>query len=227
MHGEYVDATFTNGKVNVIDPVINPIYMSFSEIKNLANIKGSAHIQERYFRKAFNEARKVISSGGSSSKDFLEIIFTILEDKYNDENSSSNEKTKIMDVMNKVDDLREKIYIALKSIGINPLGRTMSFKKVKNKSVLSLNISERNNKRKSIVFTFAVSDGFFKMNIKSNQSLKNITINLVPLIEDDVRNFFIEVENLNKESLVFYGPIRMTVKKDVKRTRNILPLYRK
>ena len=51
------------------------------------------------------------------------------------------------------------------------------------------------------------------MNIKSNQSLKNITINLVPLIEDDVRNFFIEVENLNKESLVFYGPIRMTVKK--------------
>lgn len=108
MHGEYVDATFTNGEVNVIEPVINPIYMSFSEIKNLANIKGSAHIQERYFRKAFNEARKVISSGGSSSKDFLEIIFTILEDKYNDENSSSNEKTKIMDVMNKVDDLREK-----------------------------------------------------------------------------------------------------------------------
>ena len=127
------------------------------------------------------------------------------------------------DYFSLVDDLREKIYIALKSIGINPLGRTMSFKKVKNKSVLSL----KNNKRKSIVFTFAVSDGFFKMNIKSNQSLKNITINLVPLIEDDVRNFFIEVENLNKESLMFYGPIRMTVKKDMKRTRNILPLYRK
>ena len=126
------------------------------------------------------------------------------------------------DYFSLVDDLREKIYIALKSIGINPLGRTMSFKKVKNKSVLSLNISERNNERKSIVFTFVVSDGFFKMNIKSNQSLKNITINLVPLIEDDVRNFFIEVE-----SLVFYGPIRMTVKKDMKRTRNILPLYRK
>lgn len=131
------------------------------------------------------------------------------------------------DYFSLVDDLREKIYIALKSIGINPLGRTMSFKKVKNKSVLSLNISERNNERKSIVFTFVVSDGFFKMNIKSNQSLKNITINLMPLIEDDVRNFFIEVENLNKESLMFYGPIRMTVKKDMKRTRNILPLYRK
>lgn len=108
MHGEYVDATFTNGEVNVIEPVINPIYMSFSEIKNLANIKGSAHIQERYFRKAFKEAREVISSGGSSSRDFLEIIFVILEDWYNDETRSSNEKNKIMDVMNKVEDLREK-----------------------------------------------------------------------------------------------------------------------
>ena len=82
--------------------------MSFSEIKNLANIKGSAHIQERYFRKAFKEAREVISSGGSSSRDFLEIIFVILEGWYNDETRSSNEKNKIMDVMNKVEDLREK-----------------------------------------------------------------------------------------------------------------------
>mgnify|MGYP004471472875 FL=1 len=131
------------------------------------------------------------------------------------------------DYFNLINDLREKIYMSLKSIGINPLGRTMSFKKIKNKSVLSLNISERNNERKSIVFNFVVSDGFFKMDIKANQSLKNITINLVPLIEDDIRSFFIEVESLNKENLVFYGPIRMTVKKDMKRTRNILPLYRK
>ena len=131
------------------------------------------------------------------------------------------------DYFNLINDLREKIYMSLKNIGINPLGRTMSFKKVKNKSVLSINISERNNERKSIVFTFVVSDVFFKMDIKANQSLKNITINLVPLIEDDIRSFFIEVESLNKENLVFYGPIRMTVKKDMKRTRNILPLYRK
>lgn len=46
------------------------------------------------------------------------------------------------DYFSLVDDL-EKMYIALKSIGINPLGRTMSFKKVKNKSVLSLNISRK------------------------------------------------------------------------------------
>ena len=33
MHSEYVDAEFTNGKVNVIQPMINPQYMEFSEIK--------------------------------------------------------------------------------------------------------------------------------------------------------------------------------------------------
>ena len=88
MHGEYVDATFTNGEVNVIEPVINPIYMSFSEIKNLANIKGSAHIQERYFRKAFNEARKVISSGGSSSKDIKICKANVLDLSQADESTA-------------------------------------------------------------------------------------------------------------------------------------------
>jgi len=131
------------------------------------------------------------------------------------------------DYFSLVDDLREKIYMSLKSIGINPLGRTMSFKKIKNKSVLSLNISERNNERKSIVFTFVVSDGFFKMNVRTNQSLKNISINLVPLIEGYVKDFFVAIEELNADNLVFYGPIRMTARKDMKRTRNILPLYRK
>ena len=131
------------------------------------------------------------------------------------------------DYFSLVDDLREKIYMSLKSIGINPLGRTMSFKKNKNKSVLSLNISEKNNERKSIVFTFVVNNEFFKMNVRTNQSLKNISINLVPLIEGYVKDFFVAIKELNAENLVFYGPIRMTARKDMKRTRNILPLYRK
>lgn len=131
------------------------------------------------------------------------------------------------DYFSLVDDLREKIYIALKSIGINPLGRTMSFKKVKNKSVLSLNISERNNERKSIVFTFVVSDGFFKMNIKSNRSLSKITLMLLPLIENHVREFFINIESLNKEEAIFLAPIRKVIRKDEKKTRNILSLFRK
>lgn len=66
------------------------------------------------------------------------------------------------DYFSLVDDKRKNIY-SFKKYWHKSFRRTMSFKKVKNKSVLSLNISERNNERKSIVFTFVVeSDGFFK-----------------------------------------------------------------
>ncbi len=108
MHGEYVDASFTNGEVNVIEPIINPTYMSFSEIRKLAKITGSAHIQERYFRKAFKKAKEIISGGGAGTNDFLKILFSVLESWYNDEERSSKERNSIVDVMNKVDDLREK-----------------------------------------------------------------------------------------------------------------------
>lgn len=108
MHGEYVGATFTNGEVNVIEPIINPTYMSFSEIRKLAKITGSAHIQERYFRKAFKKAKEIISGGGAGTNDFLKILFSVLESWYNDEERSSKERNSIVDVMNKVDDLMEK-----------------------------------------------------------------------------------------------------------------------
>ncbi|MGN0093050.1 MAG: helicase HerA domain-containing protein, partial [Methanobrevibacter sp.] len=39
MHSEYVGAEFTNGDVNVIQPILNPLYMEFSELLDLANIK--------------------------------------------------------------------------------------------------------------------------------------------------------------------------------------------
>lgn len=108
MHGEYVGAEFTNGDVNVIKPMINPSYMSFSEIKNLANIGSNAHVQERHFRRAFKEARELIQSGTAQSKDFLGLIYEILEVKQNNEDISSQDKNKIIDVMNKVEDLQEK-----------------------------------------------------------------------------------------------------------------------
>ncbi len=108
MHGEYVSAEFTNGDVNVIRPKINPIYMSFSEIKGLAHIGSNAHLQERYFRKAFKEALSIIREGTENTNNFLDLIYSILENKYNNEELLANEKNKILDVMNKVEDLQEK-----------------------------------------------------------------------------------------------------------------------
>ena len=108
MHSEYVDAKFTNGKVNVIQPMINPQYMEFSEIKKLASIPSNAPLQERYFRRAFNKARELVQEGRANTVDFIELLYTILDDWYNDDEYDTNNKKNIMDVINKIEDLNVK-----------------------------------------------------------------------------------------------------------------------
>ena len=104
MHGEYVDAEFLNGDVNVIRPKINPHYMAFNEIKKLVNIPGNAYIQERHFRRAFRLAKKQIEDGVATSNNFLQIMYDILDAESKDEESDK----KIVDVMNKIDDSMDR-----------------------------------------------------------------------------------------------------------------------
>jgi len=119
MHSEYIDAKFTNGEVNVIKPMINPNFMEFNEIKNLANIPNNAAIQERYFRKAFNEAKKRLNDRISESIDFIELLDMILNEMY-ESAENSNEKNKIMDVLNKIEDLNIK-YDRLLNINVGDI----------------------------------------------------------------------------------------------------------
>jgi DNA helicase HerA-like ATPase len=100
MHGEYKEAEFPNGSVNVIRPKINPKYMTFHEIKKLVNIPSNAYLQERFFRKAFKDARKQIEDGVAHENNFLQLMYDILEKESLDENSDK----RIVDVMNKIDD---------------------------------------------------------------------------------------------------------------------------
>ena len=104
MHGEYKDAEFPNGNVNVIKPKINPQYMTFYEIKKLVNIPSNGYIQERHFRRAFKEAKKLLSDGTAHTNNFLQIIYDILERDSQEEGSDKQ----IVDVMNKIDDSMDK-----------------------------------------------------------------------------------------------------------------------
>ena len=109
MHGEYKGAEFKNGKVNVIQPSINPKYMSFNEIKKLANIPNNAFKQERHFRKAFKKANKLVEECAVSTNNFLHIIKDVLTVMSNDEDKySKGDLGDIVAVINKVDDLIEK-----------------------------------------------------------------------------------------------------------------------
>ena len=104
MHGEYRDADFPNGEVNVIQPKINPTYMTFYEIKRLVNIPNNAYIQERHFRQAFNKAKKQIEEGTERTYKFLDAMYDILYVKSQDEGSDKQ----IVDVMNKIEDVKDK-----------------------------------------------------------------------------------------------------------------------
>ena len=104
MHGEYKDATFPNGEVNVIRPKINPLYMNFHEIKKLVNIGGNSFIQERHFRRAFKQAKQMLSDGVAHTNNFLQIIYDILEKDSQVEGSDKQ----IVDVMNKIDDSMDR-----------------------------------------------------------------------------------------------------------------------
>ena len=104
MHGEYKDAEFPNGKVNVIKPKINPKYMTFYEIKKLVNIPTNGYIQERHFRRGFKLARKQIEDGVAPHNNFLQLIYDIL---YLDSQVEGSDK-QIVDVMNKIDDSMDR-----------------------------------------------------------------------------------------------------------------------
>lgn len=115
MHSEYVNTDFGRDKVNKIKPQINPIYMSFGEVKKLSNIPSNAYVQERYFRKAYNLAKKDLMKGTGTGKDFIAMIISRLESWLLEETNESEAKSanasdrkSITDVLNKVEHMQEK-----------------------------------------------------------------------------------------------------------------------
>ena len=104
MHGEYKDASFPNGDVNVINPKINPNYMAFNEIRRLVNIPTNGYIQERHFRRAFKEAKAMLSDGRASTNNFLQLMHDFLYEESLEEGSDRQ----IIDVMNKIDDSMDR-----------------------------------------------------------------------------------------------------------------------
>ena len=130
MHGEYKDAEFPNGDVNIIQPKINPIYMSFDEIKRLASIGANANIQERYFRQAFNEVRKEIEGGTEAEHNFLDAMQNYLIVKSEEKNADKQ----IIDVVNKIEDAKEKYT----NIFDNNKGNILSSIKIGHVNVLDL-----------------------------------------------------------------------------------------
>ncbi|CDG64409.1 MAG: double-strand break repair helicase HerA and related ATPase [Methanobacterium sp.] len=114
MHSEYVNTDFGEDKVHVMSPQINPLYLSFGEIKKLANIPSNAYVQERYFLKAYKSAKKSLMQGSSTGNDFLALIINKLEEWLAESEDSdvksinSSDKKSIADVLNKLEHMKDK-----------------------------------------------------------------------------------------------------------------------
>lgn len=106
MHSEYVDAGFSGG-VKRIEPKLNPVYLSDNEFKLLVDVGKEAHLQERYLKKAYAEARENVRAG--ESRDFISHVLASLEGiREQGENQTSSEKTALIGVINKVEDFNRK-----------------------------------------------------------------------------------------------------------------------
>jgi len=108
MHSEYVNTEFTTGNVNIIKPVINPLYLAFTEIKRLANIPANAYVQERFFLKAYKAVRDDLSGIGARGADFIHAIQRELESKLKDDETNPGDKKSITDVLNKLEHMKDK-----------------------------------------------------------------------------------------------------------------------
>lgn len=103
MHSEYTDTEFIAKKV--IEPKLNPLYLSLEEFRALVDIGKEAHIQERFLRKAWKAARESMKEKGDFITEILNNLEKISESA---DVKTQSEKNAIAAVINKVEDFNEK-----------------------------------------------------------------------------------------------------------------------
>jgi len=77
IHGEYAGSGIGGSKRNVIEPKLNPEYLTFAELKTLAKIKPEAVRQERVLRLAFNAAKLFVAT--RKSIDLIDRMIAVLD----------------------------------------------------------------------------------------------------------------------------------------------------
>ena len=110
MHSEYSSAEFSV-RVNELATRLNPLYMHTSELLRLLNIDSKAYVQERYFREALSEARKLVYNSTIQAENFLKFIRSKLESMLNELGNGrrpKRDRDSILAVLNKIDAFVER-----------------------------------------------------------------------------------------------------------------------
>ncbi len=104
MHGEY--GGLSGVPVKHINLLLNPVRLSYHEFRAFANIDDSAHVQDRYLRRAFKKTVEAVRGGELPASDFWGRLLGELSSYKSDETYRDDWKS-ITAVMNKVEDMRE------------------------------------------------------------------------------------------------------------------------
>ncbi|RLF10797.1 MAG: hypothetical protein DRJ98_05235 [Thermoprotei archaeon] len=103
MHSEYVKSRL-GGPINVLKAVVNPSFMTASELMQLMRVEAHYHVQERYFRKAYKEALKRASMEPGSFVEHMEKYLESLEDA----KLPSRERSVIASIINKMEAFKDR-----------------------------------------------------------------------------------------------------------------------
>ncbi len=79
MHGEYSYGEIAPGKTNIISPKINPLQLSFGELRQLARIREDAVNQERALRVAYRITKELTKISSEFRDRFIDKLIEVLE----------------------------------------------------------------------------------------------------------------------------------------------------
>ncbi|ARM75000.1 DNA double-strand break repair helicase HerA [Acidianus manzaensis] len=109
-HGEYSRSDLN--PLNVIEPRLNPLYLTAREFATLLEIKGNAPIQYRILRRAFvqyqNEIKKKIQDGQIDYEELNDNFVSDLESIIDSEQEKGNKKDSLDEVKNKLEEFADK-----------------------------------------------------------------------------------------------------------------------
>ena len=115
-HGEYVGSSL-GGRVNVIEPMLNPRLLSIAELMVLLGIEQRYYNQERVLRKAL---AKLKEAGSEEKGGFLDTLASIVEHMAHRRREESTAATA---VVNKIESLRERYGEIIRDDAVDPVSR--------------------------------------------------------------------------------------------------------
>jgi len=130
VHGEYSSSTMNK---ELLPPIIGPKDMNFDELLRLLNLRDNAYVQQRILRKAYKRVMERISKEISliDGNQFIEYLAEEVKkilggnEETEEDKRIKERKDVVFEILNKLDDFKERVGYLIRSYGKNILESLM------------------------------------------------------------------------------------------------------